>query len=83
MQIIKILTRIIFHLSSSLRIFENLLKWLYIFYKIRFTSCVNYCTNWADKIFIFIFQEVYVFRVKNFDLLKSEILKNQAKNTTF
>ena len=46
----------------------NLLKSLYIFYKTKFTSYVNY---W--------FVKTHVFRVKPFDILKHEVIEKASK----
>ena len=71
-----------------MKIFKISKKLLNIFYKITFTSYVNCLKLSRQNIFIFtyIFKfsvKIHVFKVKNFDMLNSKILKRQIKNTKF
>ena len=79
------LATLIFHLTSPFRICENLSRSLYIFYKAKFTSCVNYYTKLSLQIFLFdsFLVKIHVFRVKSFDVLKNKSLTNKQKTPNF
>ena len=64
---------------SKMKIFNISKKSLYIFYEIKFTSCVDYCL----KLTRFFSVKIHVFRLKLFDMLKNEIIKKQTKSTKF
>ena len=72
-----------------MKIFKISKKSLNIFYKITFISYVNYYLKLSQQnilIFTYIFKfsvKTHVFKVKNFDMLNSKILKRQIKNTKF
>ena len=66
-----------------MKIFKISKKSLNIFYKITFISYVNYYLKLSQQnilIFTYIFKfsvKIHVFKVKNFDMLNSKILKNK------
>ena len=68
-----------------MKIFKISKKSLNIFYKITFISYVNCLKLSRQNIFIFTYLfkfsvKIHVFKVKNFDMLNSKILKRQIKN---